>query len=143
MSGCRIERCRIGAPCRPASRSHLGTRFTFLYPFSGYPPPPLRAQNLKNKRFILSLCARSLSLQELHAKSREHRSYGRSTRCPGSRSGTCLGTGEEQVFGFSGLWRLGVPARLDPSTSLRAGSRDARPPLNAQSDCQRSVLSCR
>jgi hypothetical protein len=40
-----------------------------------YPPPPLVVQNLENKRFILSLCARSLSLKELHAKSREHGSY--------------------------------------------------------------------
>ena len=33
-------------------------------------------QNLENKRSNLRLCARSLSLQDLHAKSREHGSYG-------------------------------------------------------------------
>jgi hypothetical protein len=33
-------------------------------------------QNLENKRFILPLCARSLSFKDLHAKSREHASYG-------------------------------------------------------------------
>ena len=32
-------------------------------------------QNIENKRLILSLCARSLSLKELQAKSREHGSY--------------------------------------------------------------------
>ena len=41
-------------------------------------------QNLENKRFILPLCARSLSLKDLHAKSREHGSYGGAARtlCP-------------------------------------------------------------
>jgi hypothetical protein len=39
-------------------------------------PPPCAVQNLENKRSKFRLCARSLSLQELHAKSREHGSYG-------------------------------------------------------------------
>src|ERR1700730_2712854 len=38
-------------------------------------PSPFGLQNLENKRSLLRLCARSLSLQELRAKSREHRSY--------------------------------------------------------------------
>ena len=42
---------------------------------TGYPPSPLGLQNLENKRLKFSLCARSLSLQDLHAKSREHGSY--------------------------------------------------------------------
>jgi hypothetical protein len=36
---------------------------------TGYPSPLFFLQNLENKRFILSLCARSLSLKELEAKS--------------------------------------------------------------------------
>ena len=43
---------------------------------TGYPPSPSALQNLENKRFKILLCARSLSLKELYAKSREHRSYG-------------------------------------------------------------------
>jgi hypothetical protein len=43
---------------------------------TGVPPLPVRVQNLENKGFIFSLCARSLSFKELHAKSREHGSYG-------------------------------------------------------------------
>jgi hypothetical protein len=39
------------------------------------PPSPDWAQNIENTRFILRLCARPLSLQELHAKSREHGGY--------------------------------------------------------------------
>jgi hypothetical protein len=42
----------------------------------GYPLPPYSVQNLENKGSNLRLGARSLSLQELHAKSREHGSYG-------------------------------------------------------------------
>jgi hypothetical protein len=60
--------------------SQIGTRFTVWY---RVPPPPYAMQNLENKRYILRLCARSLSLQELHAKSREHGSYGDADR-PGS-----------------------------------------------------------
>jgi len=41
------------------------------------PLPPFVLQNLGNKGVILPLCARSSSLKELHAKSREHWSYGR------------------------------------------------------------------
>ena len=41
-----------------------------------YPPSPLLLQNLENKQVILRLRARSLSLKDLHAKSREHGSYG-------------------------------------------------------------------
>ena len=40
------------------------------------PPPPFILQNLEKTRVILPLCARSLSLKELRAKSREHWSYG-------------------------------------------------------------------
>jgi hypothetical protein len=39
-------------------------------------PSPLCLQNPENKRFILPLRARSLSFKDLHAKSREHGSYG-------------------------------------------------------------------
>jgi|ERR1022692_2478037 hypothetical protein len=39
-------------------------------------PLPFRVQNIENKGFTFRLCARSLSLQELRAKSRQHRSYG-------------------------------------------------------------------
>jgi hypothetical protein len=52
--------------------SHNGTVYRLVL---GRPPPPLSVQNLENKRSILRLCARSLRLQELHAKSREHGSY--------------------------------------------------------------------
>ena len=38
----------------------------------GTPLPPLFLQNLEKKRFIRRLSARSLSLRDLHAKSREH-----------------------------------------------------------------------
>src|SRR5208282_1800446 len=59
-------------------------RMSALFPYresllftSSYPPlPPLRLQNLENKRFILPLPARSLSLKDLYAKSREHWGYG-------------------------------------------------------------------
>jgi hypothetical protein len=47
-------------------------------------PLPCGVQNLENKGLLLRLCARSLGLQELHAKSREHGSYG----WPSSRFGT-------------------------------------------------------
>src|SRR5271166_1828251 len=40
------------------------------------PPSPFWLQNLENNGSILGLCARSLSLQELQAKSREHGSCG-------------------------------------------------------------------
>jgi hypothetical protein len=52
---------------------HFGTKFTVWY---WVPLSPCRLQNLENKGLKLSLCARSLSLQELHAKSRQHGSYG-------------------------------------------------------------------
>ena len=39
-------------------------------------PPPPCLQNPENKRFILPLRARSLNFKDLHAKSREHGSYG-------------------------------------------------------------------
>jgi hypothetical protein len=42
---------------------------------TGY-PSPVSLQNPENKGSILRLCARSLSLQELRAKSGEHWSYG-------------------------------------------------------------------
>src|SRR5208282_3121850 len=42
----------------------------------GTPLPPVILQNPEKTRFILRLCARSLSLKELHAKSRQHGSYG-------------------------------------------------------------------
>jgi len=58
----------------------------------GAPLPPVAAQNLENKRFILRLCARSLSLKELHAKSREHGSYGRGS-IPIWESAGILGAG--------------------------------------------------
>src|SRR5208282_348503 len=45
-----------------------------------YPPPPFILQNLEKTRFILRLPARSLSLKELHVKSREHWSYGGARR---------------------------------------------------------------
>jgi len=54
-------------------------------------------QNLENKRFILPLCARSLSLKDLHAKSREHGSYGGRrtvlTSHFGTGTGWAFGTG--------------------------------------------------
>jgi len=43
-----------------------------------------------------------------------------------------LETTEEQIVGFSALWRPGVPGRLD--------GRDARPPSNDQSDYQRAII---
>jgi hypothetical protein len=54
-------------------------------------PLPCRVQNLENKRVKLSLCARSLSLQELHAKSRQHGSYG------------CARRTRRSVLGLAGL----------------------------------------
>ena len=70
---------------RPTAHGHnqtsasgrSGTRSAFpqwesLLSSTGTPPPPLILQNLGNKGVILPLCARSLSLKELHAKSREH-----------------------------------------------------------------------
>jgi hypothetical protein len=66
------------SPSISSCLSHIGTEFTVWY---RYPPPPFRVQNLENKRSNLRLCTRSLSLEELHAKSREHESYdGRTTR---------------------------------------------------------------
>ena len=59
----------------------------------GTPLPPLFAQNLENKRFILAPRARSLSLKELHAKSREHWSYG--PGASGSRPSLEVGQGLE------------------------------------------------
>ncbi len=53
--------------------SHNGTVYCLTL---GTPSPRLDSQNIENKQFNLRLCARSLSLQELHAKSREHGSYG-------------------------------------------------------------------
>src|ERR1700675_1640135 len=48
------------------------------------PPSPYRAHNIENKRVKSSLCARSLSLQELQAKSREHGSLWRCVTAYGS-----------------------------------------------------------
>jgi hypothetical protein len=82
----------------------VGTWFPFrefnVY-YWGIPPPPLVFQNLENKRFILSLCARSLSLKELRAKSREHGSYGCQSGCPGSllELGWRRGDGMEVALG--------------------------------------------
>jgi hypothetical protein len=50
----------------------------------GTPPSPCCVQNIENMRVILRLCARSLSLKELRAKSRQHGSY--SVRRPGTES---------------------------------------------------------
>ena len=44
------------------------------------PPLPHLSAKSRNKRSVLRLYARSLSLRELRAKSREHRSYGRQER---------------------------------------------------------------
>jgi hypothetical protein len=53
--------------------SHIGPE---VLEFSLGTPPPLSClQNPENKGSILRLCARSLSLQELYAKSREHGGY--------------------------------------------------------------------
>jgi len=54
-------------------------------------PPPCPVQNIENKGLNLRLCARSLSLPELRAKSREHGSYG----WPGVGSRPVLGLGLE------------------------------------------------
>jgi hypothetical protein len=51
--------------------------------FSTGTPLPLCLQNLENNGFVLRLCARSLSLQDLQAKSREHGSYGEAPRILG------------------------------------------------------------
>jgi|HubBroStandDraft_2_1064218.scaffolds.fasta_scaffold23438_3 hypothetical protein len=51
--------------------SRIGTKY-HLVPG---PPSPCWLQNLVNKRFKFCPCARSLSLQELHAKSRQHGTY--------------------------------------------------------------------
>ena len=51
--------------------SHIGTRILL----EEYPLPPFILQNLEKTRFILRLSARSLSLKNLYAKSREHGSY--------------------------------------------------------------------
>jgi hypothetical protein len=65
------------------------------------PPSLLCAQNLESKRFTFRPCARSLSLQELQAKSREHGSYGGNSEVrssvseragPGSRHRTRSGS---------------------------------------------------
>src|SRR5271165_378021 len=55
-----------------APLSHSG-KFTVWY---RVPPSPCRLQNLENKGLESRLWARSLSLRELRAKSREHRGYG-------------------------------------------------------------------
>jgi len=63
------------------------------------PPPPFEMQNPENKRFILPLCARSLSSKDLYAKSREHGSYGgRDSHLAshfGPGAGSAFGTGSE------------------------------------------------
>ena len=70
----------------------------------GTPLPPLILQNLENKRFISPLGAKSLSLQDLYAKSREHGSYGGRERIFSSHSGTekCspLGMGLEAILAW-------------------------------------------
>jgi hypothetical protein len=53
--------------------SHNGKEYCLVW----VPPSPCRAQNLENRDLSFRLPARSLSLQELCAKSRDHGSYGR------------------------------------------------------------------
>jgi len=50
-------------------------RRSLLFSIRGDPPSPFCLQNLENKASNSRLYARSLSLQELRAKSREHWSY--------------------------------------------------------------------
>src|SRR5208282_4583713 len=91
-SGSISRRARCAQPAGPRSRRRRRSnrRETSEAAVAGFPlwdgvyclvpgtPPPLfGVQNLENKRLILRLCARSLSLKKLHAKSREHGSYGR------------------------------------------------------------------
>ena len=64
-------------------------------------------QNLENKRFNLRLRAKSLSLQELRAKSREHGSYACPRRGLRSVLGLDIGGGEPQIARLFRLWRLG------------------------------------
>ena len=53
--------------------SHNGKEYCLAW----VPPSPFCAQNPENKDFNFRPYARSLSLQELYAKSRDHGSYGR------------------------------------------------------------------
>ena len=68
-----LKRSLDSGPARvPAPLPKVGS----LLFSTGTPLPPFVLQNLEKTRVILPLCARSLSLKELHAKSREHWSYG-------------------------------------------------------------------
>jgi hypothetical protein len=122
---------RIGCPtsrlCGCASRFRAWPKLGRSLLFStGYPPLPFEMQNLENKRFILPLCARSLSLQELHAKSREHGSYGLRAPSPASRPGTsrheqlCLRAAFRSAGALS-AWHLshGLRRGLHSSAALR------------------------
>jgi hypothetical protein len=75
-----------------------------VYCFSTAYPPPCRLQNLETKRLKFRLCARSLSLQGLQAKSREHWSYGPSKRQLAAHFGTgssAFGAGPEATHRLS------------------------------------------
>ena len=64
----------------PSKGARTASQTGKLLSSTGTPPPPFISQNLEKTRFILRLSARSLSLKELHAESREHWSYGGARR---------------------------------------------------------------
>jgi hypothetical protein len=83
------------------------------------PLPPFCLQNLENKRVKFRLWARSLSLEELHAKSREHGSYGGCEAVGPVRFGTAswnwgLDIGRRRIGCFPRGWAdssLGQPKK--------------------------------